>query len=321
MAKIFIGYKASHVKSVDFYGELERDLRERGHEVLGPSDADVGEPLRARVASYIAAADIVVFLLTPSAARSSWLAWEAKLADSHSQRSGKPAILPLSIGKEERRFLVPRFLREYLSQHVKSPSEAAELIDQASASILGRQLADEEKREAVRVQVKETAAEYIQASLDELRDRESRYRRTAHWWYLSGYSSLVVGIAVAVWRATQGFPEDTSWPTYAQFFTLIVVAIALLGAIARFSFLLGKSYAVEALRNSDRIHAIRFGEFYLNAFGPDVDWGEVKEAFQHWNIGAGSAFAEQKVSDINPEVLGRIADIAKIITGKKPGGK
>jgi hypothetical protein len=70
---------------------------------------------------------------------------------------------------------------------------------------------------------------------------------------------------------------------------------------------------VEALRNADRSHAISFGEFYLQAYGTDTDWAELKEAFQHWNIDSGSVFADQKTSDFDPKLLEAAVALAKVM--------
>ena len=60
---------------------------------------------------------------------------------------------------------------------------------------------------------------------------------------------------------------------------------------------------VEAIRNSDRIHAISFGEFYLNAYGKVATRDEVREVFGKWNIDNGSSFISQSPKDYDPQIL------------------
>jgi hypothetical protein len=74
---------------------------------------------------------------------------------------------------------------------------------------------------------------------------------------------------------------------------------------------------VEALRNADRRHAISFGEFYLRARGASIDWSEVKDAFQHWNIDKGSQFIGQQTSDLDPQVFALAVDFAKVLLAKQ----
>jgi hypothetical protein len=71
---------------------------------------------------------------------------------------------------------------------------------------------------------------------------------------------------------------------------------------------------VESIRNGDRIHAISFGKFYLNAYGDIATREEIKEVFGNWNIDNGSSFITQDAKDIDPNVLGAL-EIIKSIEG------
>lgn len=82
-----------------------------------------------------------------------------------------------------------------------------------------------------------------------------------------------------------------------------VLTLVLILALGRLLFILGKSFMVEAIRNSDRIHAISFGEFYLNAYGKVATRDEVREVFGKWNIDNGSSFISQSPKDYDPQIL------------------
>jgi len=83
--------------------------------------------------------------------------------------------------------------------------------------------------------------------------------------------------------------------------------------IIKTSFAIAKSFMVESLRNSDRVHAIKFGEFYLKTFGSEVRWQELKDAFQHWNIDLGSDFVKQNVKDFDPDILTKLVSALKLV--------
>jgi hypothetical protein len=152
--------------------------------------------------------------------------------------------------------------------------------------------------------------------------RESNLKRSAFFWYGAAFVSLLIGLGFGMWRAyTSATVMDISWQSIAQLAVVSVVVIGLLGALSRFSFTLGKSFMVESLRNADRIHAISFGQFYLEAFGEHAEWSEIKEAFQHWNIDKGSSFMQQNVKDIDPEILKTAIEIAKTISEKQSQSK
>jgi hypothetical protein len=77
---------------------------------------------------------------------------------------------------------------------------------------------------------------------------------------------------------------------------------------------------VGSIRNSNRRHAIAFGQFYLKAFDDKVTWPDIKDAFSSWNIDIGSSFLTQNPDDVDPQVLQHLAAIANAI-GKKVGEK
>ena len=70
----------------------------------------------------------------------------------------------------------------------------------------------------------------------------------------------------------------------------------------------------EAFKNSDRMHAISFGEFYLNAFSERTNWEELKEVFQHWNMDKNSSFASQSAKDFDPQFFEKVIETFKILS-------
>ena len=53
----------------------------------------------------------------------------------------------------------------------------------------------------------------------------------------------------------------------------------------------------ESLKSGERLHAIKFGEFYLDAYGADAEWDQIKEAFENWNISGSSAFSRKEAEN------------------------
>lgn len=58
----------------------------------------------------------------------------------------------------------------------------------------------------------------------------------------------------------------------------------------------------ESLKNADRMHAINFGNFYVQSYGAAAEWTQVKEAFENWNITSSNAFTG--VDEPKTDVLG-----------------
>jgi len=93
-----------------------------------------------------------------------------------------------------------------------------------------------------------------------------------------------------------------------------LVVVGLLVALSKYAFTLGKSYMNESLKNSDRLHAISFGKFYLQAYGDVVEPEDVKDVFQHWNIDKDSSFSDLKTDNFDPRIFESALEIAKVMT-------
>src|SRR6185503_15952382 len=53
-----------------------------------------------------------------------------------------------------------------------------------------------------------------------------------------------------------------------------------LGACAKYTFSLGRSFTIESLKCADRLHAISFGKFYLRVYGQSATWPRVEGSFR-----------------------------------------
>jgi len=82
-------------------------------------------------------------------------------------------------------------------------------------------------------------------------------------------------------------------------------------SVARFLFLLGKSFMVEAIRCADRAHAIGLGRLYLQLYKNKFEWNELKDVLKNWNIDNGSAFISLDAKDIEPVSLDKVTSIFK----------
>lgn len=111
--------------------------------------------------------------------------------------------------------------------------------------------------------------------------------------------------------------EKFSW----SFFLFIVfrglIVITMFVALARYAFIYSNSYMHESLKSGERRHAINFGKFYLEAFGVNSSWEQIKEAFQHWNINNESAFSKKQASEFDPKVMKHAMKVGKALAKKE----
>jgi hypothetical protein len=316
MAKIYI---AHHSGDIEYVRELSVYLQEHGHDVFfADDDLRPGQMWENELSAALRSSDALIAVISQQSADSKWMLTETGAAMGYFTERGRPLVIPVVLDGAE---LPPPLRRvQALFAAGKTVQDVANELDRALDSQIGRIAArEDERREAIK-KVETTAATYIQASLKNLKAREDGYRRVAYFWYTLALLSLIGGLAFGIWRAIVLNNSDAtpSWESLTQLAIITVLVVGVLGALSRFAFLLGKAFMVESLRNSDRMHAISFGEFYLNAFGDKAEWTEVKEAFQHWNIDKGSTFIDQEAKDVDPQILQTALDIAKAISGAKP---
>lgn len=315
MAKVYVSY---HNSDHAYVRQLADELMSHGHEVFFSGEAiRPGQDWEAVLSDALRNADALLAIVSPTAMDSKWLFTETGTAMAYFRERGRPLVIPVILENAD----IPSPLQsvQALFAGGKDIPEVAKEIDFALDAMLGRIKAKEDERREVQKKVEATAATYIKASLENLAERETGYRRTAYFWYGLAMFSLVGGLIFGIWRAVSLNSSNTtpSWESLAQLGLITILVVGVLGALSRFAFLLGKAFMVESLRNADRSHAISFGEFYLNAFGDKAEWSEVKEAFQHWNIDKGSTFIDQDAKDVDPQILQTALDIAKAISGAK----
>lgn len=145
-----------------------------------------------------------------------------------------------------------------------------------------------------------------------MKESEKRNKRFAFWLYLVSIISLIATIVIAV-----AFVVNRDWQTLnveymIAYGVVCLFVIIILISLSKLLFTLAKSFMVEAIRCSDRIHAISFGKFFLDAYGAEASREEVLKAFSSWNIDNGStSFRNQSGEDYDPNILEIISAFKK----------
>jgi hypothetical protein len=313
MAHIYISYATQDEQFVKL---LNSQLEQFGHMTFVTTTSLMpGSSWRNEMNKALEESDAIVVLISESSVSSKWVMTEIGMAIGYSQHRGKPLIIPVVIDEVPLPLQINNF--QAIIDTSRQVEVIAEKISNAVEQSIGTIVAKEQERQESIQRVERNAGEYITSTISELQTKEQRFYRTAYIWYIISFLCLLVGLGIGIYRALTISHNETQWAFVVQYAVINLIIVGLLGAVARFSFILGKAFMVESLRNADRIHAISFGHFYLKAFGDKSEWAEVKEAFQHWNIDKGSAFSNQTVKDIDPEIIQVAIEIAKAINGAK----
>lgn len=180
-------------------------------------------------------------------------------------------------------------------------------------SIRASVLADRDANIQNESNLNSSLAQYLKDVFSTLEKKEKRNRWLAYFFYFA--SILCLGIIVLLGVQNVDISPSNTLDIPSQIFSSLhnVLTLAVLASLSRLCFILGKSFMVEAIRNGDRIHAISFGKFYIQAYGKQASRQEIREVLGDWNIDKGSSFHTQDAKDIDPNILG----ILEIIKSQK----
>ncbi|MDP5291827.1 hypothetical protein Q9290_05925 [Oceanimonas sp. CHS3-5] len=159
---------------------------------------------------------------------------------------------------------------------------------------------EKEKYEQESIKALETKSKkFIASTLGILGNNEKGLKTKASYWSFAGVAAISAGIIFAIYSMffnADSFHNTSNNSLSYYFYTLFrgIISIGLFLILARYCFRLCDSFMHESLKVSERIHAIKYGEFYLDVSGPKAEWDNIKEAFSNWNIDGRSAFYEVK---------------------------
>lgn len=313
MANIYISYQRS---DQPFVMDLAQRLKSEGH-VLG-YDVDTlspGTDWRAALDQRLKSAEIFIVVISENTTQSQYVLTEVGAARAYASESGRMLIVPVIIDDSPPPLALQNI--QAIIQPDQNLDEICRKIEAAISVFIGRRAAIDVEASEVAQKLQTNAADYIKVAIDSLAGLEVRDRRLGYLWYFLGFLSLLVGIAFGL-LGLAAASQQTALPIESLILAALkaLLVVGLLGACAKYAFTLGKSYASEALKCSDRIHAIRFGEFYLRAFGDKTQWAELKEVFQHWNIDRSSSFSSLDASSFDPRFIESIVEFAKLFPSR-----
>lgn len=322
MARIYISH--SH-QDKDLARSIAEGLRESGNEIFIDSESlQAGSDWRSTLNESLKLSDVFLVLVTEASVNSQFVVSEIGAARAYvNSSSNEKLFIPIVFGQID----IPNVIQDIqaIFGDKGTINEVILKVRQAIDAFFGRKAAEEQKREKRKQQIEATAANYIQDAIEELKGREGKLESKANAWNAIGWGSLITGVMAAIVLVviTLSNPGDSSssWAEVSFLALKSIIIVALLVASSKYAFSLAKSYMTESLKNADRIHAISFGKFFLQAFGDNVDTKEVKEVFQHWNISNASSFANLDPDKFDPKVIEAILNIAKIVNNDAPKSK
>jgi hypothetical protein len=274
MAKIFLSYGQP---DRDFARSLASKLRSSGHEIVLDVDSLApGQDWRYVLTQGLRTADALIVLLSEASLASHYVSMEIGLARAYANEAGKPLIIRVVIDNIQ---IPPPFQDiQILFATDRNIDRIFLEVSRSLALAEAQNAAREKKAEEVAKKIESNASEYIDDAIRVQRRSEAVNGIWGKLWYFVGFLVLLIGIGFAL-ISLNARTSDSNWTDLAAVVLTNLIVIGFLGACSRYAFSLGKAYTSESLKASDRIHAIAFGKFYLQAFGEKANWSELKEVF------------------------------------------
>jgi hypothetical protein len=182
-----------------------------------------------------------------------------------------------------------------------------------------------------RKEIERRSHSYVSESLASLGESAVKYHKISRNWSALGAVSLVLGVLTGIYFGMKGLTpvegqKEIGWSQVTFFAFKGVIVIGLFVALAKYCFTYSQSFMHESIKNGERKHAINFGKFYLETYGADAEWAQIKEAFEHWNINSSSAFSGNDADKFDPRIVEKTIQLAesfqKLSKGlKDEGGK
>lgn len=314
MKKIFLSYaQKDHEIAIKF----QEMFKKSDFEVISPFNyVTPGDSISTEISDAMLSSDIIIFLMTENSVNISSINYDFALATSYSKQGIiSPIVISVLLGELKS----PNINSNYILLHYPkyTPNNIDNILENTLirvGELLGKKEAELIKNNEIIDKLSSSSDKYIRDSLERLKKNEFHFKSMAYTFYGIGFLLLIGGLMISYSKL------NISEFVLNQFifsFLYTTLFYGFLGIIIKFSFALGKSFMVESLRNSDRIHAIKFGEFYLKAFDNKLNWKEIKEAFQHWNIDLGSEFVKQNIKDYDPDLFSKMTTLFSSINNQK----
>lgn len=191
------------------------------------------------------------------------------------------------------------------TKRIFSPDEGKEFLLTTFPSIAA---AFDLETERLTESIETDGYQYLDSTIAELKKQAGTNKCIAFACY---FASFVILAAMLLFTYRRFCTFTYSSAIVDVHYTIIlcieaVVLSALVVALSRFLFLLGKSFMVESIRFFDRAHAIGLGRLYLKLYKGKFRWDELRDVLASWNIDSGSAFRHLDAKDIEPLSLDKV---------------
>ncbi|MEO2222653.1 toll/interleukin-1 receptor domain-containing protein [Priestia megaterium] len=290
MKNIFIYYSDS---DYGIYEKIYISLVEAGYKVVKLKQHTHSEDINIQIDTAeglidaVTKADLIMLLFSERFFSSDYCKSMAELVIDYAHYENK-SIFPIALEN----YPVPKSYSERFLYLNVSKDEIEEGDFKKILYHLARQEAlayEAKKTTAAEKEIKQEVIKRISDSSQlkevilDLKNKENINKRIAMGCYFAGIAGIIFG-AVLAYLSVSNIPGDRKSYYYIYIGAKNLAIIGVLILCSRYTFNIGKIYMDEAVKHSDRLHAIHYGKFFLESFQEKLTFEEMKELFKDWNM-------------------------------------
>lgn len=145
-------------------------------------------------------------------------------------------------------------------------------------------------------EVRSTLGRFVNKAMSELKVKEKKYTLISLYWIFGGgiacLGIIASIISIMLWMSNiVDLNKNMSWSLLIYYVGKGAVILSALSTLAYYCFKQSNSYVHEALKQGERVHAIRFGQLCLRLYGKQINENQIKTVFEDWNISSSTAFS------------------------------
>ena len=193
MASVYISYNQRDRAVVTAVAE---QLKAQGHQLSFDVDTILpGQDWRHTLTQGLKNSEIFIVFLSQNSLESQFVLSEIGAARAYAAESDRMLMIPVIIDEIQ----IPAVIQDLHTIVVpdRDINQIVERISTAISAFIGRRVAKEEQEEAVAQRIEVNAAEYIEEAIRSLEKLEKRNSVIGSTWYITGFVSLILGIAFA----------------------------------------------------------------------------------------------------------------------------
>ena len=292
---VFISYAR---EDRDFVQRLTSELKNNNIDAWTDENIVVGSPWNEQIYRAIINADVVLPIITQNY-NENYAVGEIQFALAYHKQVLPVLMIPHSDLAPELYSLIRSF--QWIFGNSREDLIISRIVSELVAISHKLEEAKKEK-EAKEQKIDNSVTVYLGEVQYRLKTNERRNRRIALCLYGVSFAFLALSL-LPVWRFSVNGVASLSVAHAVIQGVLELALVAIFVSLSKLLFSIAKSFMVESIRSSDRLHAILFGKFFLNAFGTTVTHDEVFKAFNTWNIDDGKTeFRKQSAEEYDPKL-------------------